>query len=262
MQRWLNTLLMVVGLWIGLACGGDTDDRMVRRYARCLTDTNTTLHRLTASGASGTVTRRDGRGLDGWSDDLGADDAAHPQSRGSITGRRNPAGSWPTESPHGSVYVMTLMRGKAGINKESTPEDGCPNRVGRCVAAGLSDDGSQLSPISWLDPPRDLVLPKFSNICFEAMRLKRRYDGLWFGNEGPRYKKVIGIVMFYNVYPHSVKESRACFYPNPYVETQLPAWAKELPHAEYGPDGSMRLVEGRKPVTFIDDYVRFERPWQ
>jgi hypothetical protein len=55
-QRWLNTLLMVVGLWIGLACGGDTDDRMVRRYARCLTDTNTTLHRLTASGASGTVT--------------------------------------------------------------------------------------------------------------------------------------------------------------------------------------------------------------
>ena len=104
--------------------------------------------------------------------------------------------------------------------------------------------------------------PKFSNICFEAMRLKRRYDGLWFGNEGPRYKNVIGIVMFYDVYPHSVEESRACFYPNPHVETQLPAWAKELPYAEYGPDGSMRLVEGRKPVTFIDDYVRFESPWQ
>ena len=41
-----------------LACGGDTDDRMVRRYAKCLTDTNTTLHRLTTSGASGTVTLR------------------------------------------------------------------------------------------------------------------------------------------------------------------------------------------------------------
>ena len=53
---WLNTLLLMVGLWIGLACGGDTDDRMVRRYAGCLTDTNTTLHRLTTSGASGTVT--------------------------------------------------------------------------------------------------------------------------------------------------------------------------------------------------------------
>ena len=34
----------------------DTDDRMLRRYAKCLTDTNTTLHRLTASRAIGTVT--------------------------------------------------------------------------------------------------------------------------------------------------------------------------------------------------------------
>ena len=54
-QRLLNTLLIMVCLLIMLACGGDTDDRMVRRYARCLTDTNTTLHRLTTSGASGTV---------------------------------------------------------------------------------------------------------------------------------------------------------------------------------------------------------------
>ena len=29
--------------------------RMVRRYAKCLTDTNTTLHRMTTSGAVGTV---------------------------------------------------------------------------------------------------------------------------------------------------------------------------------------------------------------
>ena len=29
---------------------------MVRRYAKCLTDTNTTLHRLNASSASGAVT--------------------------------------------------------------------------------------------------------------------------------------------------------------------------------------------------------------
>ena len=55
MHRLLNTLMMIVGLWIGLACGGDTDDRMVRRYAKCLTDTNTTLHRLTVSSALGTV---------------------------------------------------------------------------------------------------------------------------------------------------------------------------------------------------------------
>ena len=29
---------------------------MVRRYAKCMTDTNTALYRLTASSASGTVT--------------------------------------------------------------------------------------------------------------------------------------------------------------------------------------------------------------
>ena len=45
----------MVGLWVGLACGGDSDDRMLRRYARCMTDTNTTLHRLTVSSALGTV---------------------------------------------------------------------------------------------------------------------------------------------------------------------------------------------------------------
>ena len=55
-QRWLNTLLIMVGLLVMLACGGDTDDRMVRRYAKCLTDTNTALYRMTVSSASGTVT--------------------------------------------------------------------------------------------------------------------------------------------------------------------------------------------------------------
>ena len=53
---WLNTLTIMVGLLVMLACGGDTDDRMLRRYARCLTDTSTTLYRMTTSGASGTVT--------------------------------------------------------------------------------------------------------------------------------------------------------------------------------------------------------------
>ena len=52
-QRLLNTLTIMVGLLVMLACGGDTDDRMVRRYAVCLMDTNTTLHRLTTSGARG-----------------------------------------------------------------------------------------------------------------------------------------------------------------------------------------------------------------
>ena len=55
-HRLLNTLTIMVCLLVMLACGGDTDDRMVRRYANCLTDTNTTLHRMTTSGAIGTVT--------------------------------------------------------------------------------------------------------------------------------------------------------------------------------------------------------------
>ena len=56
MHRLWNALTIMVGLLVVLACGGDTDDRMVRRYAKCMTDTNTTLHRLTVSGAVGTVT--------------------------------------------------------------------------------------------------------------------------------------------------------------------------------------------------------------
>ena len=55
-QRWLNTLTIMVCLLIMLACGGDTDDRMVRRYAVCLTDTSTALYRMAVSSASGTVT--------------------------------------------------------------------------------------------------------------------------------------------------------------------------------------------------------------
>ena len=56
MHRLWNALTIMVCLLVMLACGGDTDDRMVRRYAGCMTDTNTALQRLTASGASGTVT--------------------------------------------------------------------------------------------------------------------------------------------------------------------------------------------------------------
>ena len=50
-----NALTMMVFLWLALACGMNADDRMVRRYAECITDPNTALHRLTVSGAVGTV---------------------------------------------------------------------------------------------------------------------------------------------------------------------------------------------------------------
>ena len=54
-RRLRNALLTVICLWVALACGMGSDDRMVRRYAECLADTNTTLHRLNVSKASGTV---------------------------------------------------------------------------------------------------------------------------------------------------------------------------------------------------------------
>ena len=46
---------MTVCLWVALACGVDGDDRMVRRYADCMADPNTTLHRRTVSNAVGSV---------------------------------------------------------------------------------------------------------------------------------------------------------------------------------------------------------------
>ena len=55
-QRWWNVLTIMVGLLVMLACGLDSDDRMVRRYAGCMTDTNTALCRLTVSSTIGTVT--------------------------------------------------------------------------------------------------------------------------------------------------------------------------------------------------------------
>ena len=53
-RLWL-ALTMTACVWLALACGMNIDDRMVRRYAECMTDPNTKLYRLTVSGAVGTV---------------------------------------------------------------------------------------------------------------------------------------------------------------------------------------------------------------
>ena len=42
-------------LWTALAMGEDAADRMLRRYADCMADPNTTLHRRTVSNAVGFV---------------------------------------------------------------------------------------------------------------------------------------------------------------------------------------------------------------
>ena len=55
MHRLWTALAMMVCLWVALACGVDGDDRMLRRYADCMADPNTTLHRRTMSNAVGSV---------------------------------------------------------------------------------------------------------------------------------------------------------------------------------------------------------------
>ena len=55
MCRLWTALAMAVCLWAALACGTDADDRMVRRHADCMVDSNTILHQRTVSSAVGTV---------------------------------------------------------------------------------------------------------------------------------------------------------------------------------------------------------------
>ena len=46
---------MMVCLWTVVACGTGADERMLRRYAECMADPNTALHRLRVSSAVGSV---------------------------------------------------------------------------------------------------------------------------------------------------------------------------------------------------------------
>ena len=59
---------------------------------------------------------------------------------------------------------MTTVRTMTGINKAEGRHDERPKQVCRCVVISLADDAGQLSRMSWLDLPGDLVRPKFSNI--------------------------------------------------------------------------------------------------
>ena len=54
-HRLWTGLAMMVCLWVALACGLDGDERMVRRYAECMADPNTALHRRAVSNAVGSV---------------------------------------------------------------------------------------------------------------------------------------------------------------------------------------------------------------
>ena len=51
----LVTLAMLASLWVGLTCAEDSDEELLRRYAKCMADSNTVLHRQTFSNATGAV---------------------------------------------------------------------------------------------------------------------------------------------------------------------------------------------------------------
>ena len=55
MHRLWTALALTLCLWVALACGEDSDQRMVRRYADCMADTNTVLHREAVSNLVGSV---------------------------------------------------------------------------------------------------------------------------------------------------------------------------------------------------------------
>ena len=84
---------------------------------------------------------------------------------------------------------MILERTAASVNKTDGRHEERANRVRRCVAAVLPDESYQLSRISMLDRPRNLVRPNVGNICLRqyAANYSRRYltstvpQG-WLGN--------------------------------------------------------------------------------
>lgn len=51
----LGILVILASLWSGLVCAGGSDDKLLRRYAQCLADSNTVLHRQTFATATGAV---------------------------------------------------------------------------------------------------------------------------------------------------------------------------------------------------------------
>ena len=56
LKNWVWTLVLVAGIAGALlACGNDSEDRLLRQYARCLVDPNSDLYRREVSSRVGTV---------------------------------------------------------------------------------------------------------------------------------------------------------------------------------------------------------------
>ena len=55
MHRLWTALAMMLSPWVALSCGTGADERMVRRYAKCMADPSSVLHRRTVPNAVGAV---------------------------------------------------------------------------------------------------------------------------------------------------------------------------------------------------------------
>ena len=88
-------------------------------------------------------------------------------------------------------------------------------------------------------------------------------NGFWFNSGGPINTNVIGVVVFYGIYPWSLGNEKAVFFANPYEERPMPNWSKAITHAEYS-NGEISIVEGVPPSEFLSDYevigFPFEKP--
>ena len=81
----------------------------------------------------------------------------------------------------------------------------------------------------------------------------RRKDGFWVNNSGPLNQRVIGVVVFKDLHPWSIVESKAVFYANPYAENPMPTWTKAISHADYS-EGDIKIVEGVPVTDFVRDF--------
>lgn len=103
------------------------------------------------------------------------------------------------------------------------------------------------------DPPGVRPLPPAREV--------QKPDGFWFDTKGPKNEHVIGVAVFHSLYPHNVDRATATFYGNPYTEKPLPAWTKQISHAEYS-GGKVEIVDGILPSFFVKDHEPWQDEWE
>lgn len=88
----------------------------------------------------------------------------------------------------------------------------------------------------YLEPGKDIRQALFGSertgvrVTGEVVKRHSR-DGLWLGNEGPRYRNVSAVLMVYALVPWTVGVARARLFLNPWAIHQLAHGLEELPNA-------------------------------